>query len=78
MEWVKACKGGEPAGSNFDFAGPLTEVVLLGNVALRLDLREELTGRALTWDANNFKFSNSDSATEFLRREYRKGWKLGA
>jgi predicted dehydrogenase len=76
IEWIQACKGGAPAGSNFDFAGPLTEVVLLGNVCLRLDMREELTGRALQWDPKNLQFTNSETATGFLRREYRKGWNL--
>ena len=42
-EWIEACKGGKPGGSNFDWAGPLAETVLLGNVALRLKVREELT-----------------------------------
>jgi predicted dehydrogenase len=76
VEWIQACKGGAPAGSNFDFAGPLTEVVLLGNVALRRQMREELTGKSLLWDPKNLKFTNSERANDFLRREYRKGWKL--
>ncbi len=61
-EWIEACKGGQPGGSNFDWAGPLTEAVLLGNVALRLGLREELTGKKLLWDAVGFRFTNSDKA----------------
>ncbi|MCI0536311.1 MAG: Gfo/Idh/MocA family oxidoreductase [Verrucomicrobiales bacterium] len=76
-EWIEACKGGKPGGSNFDWAGPLTEVVLLGNVALRLKLREELTKKKLLWDAPNMRFTNSAEANKFLRREYREGWKLG-
>jgi predicted dehydrogenase len=76
-EWIDACKGSSTApGSNFDWAGPLTEVVLLGNIALRPDLREELTGRNLLWDPKAFKFTNSEDATAFLKREYRNGWKL--
>ena len=75
-EWIEACKGGPPGGSNFDWAGPLTEVVLLGNVALRLHLREELTRKKLLWDSENLQCSNSTEATKFLRREYREGWKL--
>ncbi len=76
-EWIEACKGGQPGGSNFNWAGPLTEAVLLGNVALRLGLREELTGKKLLWDAVGFRFTNSDKANQFLRREYRPGWTLG-
>ena len=76
-EFSLACKGGKPAGSNFDFAGPLTEAVLLGNVALRLAMREELTQKTLLWDSPNLRFTNSDTANQFLRREYRQGWTLG-
>ena len=75
-EWAEACKGGKPAGSNFDWAGPLAETVLLGNVALRLHMREEMTRRKLLWDAPNLRFTNSDAANKFLRREYREGWVL--
>jgi predicted dehydrogenase len=73
-EWLEACKGGSPGGSNFDWAGPLTEVVLLGNVALRTQMREELTRKKLWWDSANMRFTNSDEANRYLRREYRAGW----
>jgi len=75
-EWILACKGGKPAGSNFDWAGPLAESVLLGNVALRVKLREELTICRLFWDGANLKFTNLDDANKFVRREYRSGWTL--
>jgi predicted dehydrogenase len=75
-EWIAACKGGQPGGSNFDWAGPLTEVVLLGNVALRPELRDELTEKRLLWDGPNLRFTNSETANRFLRREYRAGWTL--
>ena len=75
-EWIEACKGGKPGGSNFDWAGPLTEVVLLGNVALRPELREELTTQALVWDGDGQRFTNSDLANTFLRTDYRAGWTL--
>ncbi len=75
-EWAAACKGGLPAGSNFDWAGPLAEAVLLGNVALRLELREELTAKKLLWDSAALRFTNFDEANGFLRREYRAGWVL--
>jgi predicted dehydrogenase len=75
-EWAEACKGGKPGGSNFDWAGPLAEVVLLGNVALRLQLREELTKHKLLWDPVNLRITNLPTADGFLRREYRQGWSL--
>jgi predicted dehydrogenase len=76
LEWIQACKGGSPAGSNFDWAGPLAETVLLGNVALRVQLREDLTLSELHWDSPSLKFTNLEDANKFLRREYRAGWSL--
>ena len=75
-EWLRACKNGPPAGSNFDWAGPLAESVLLGNVALRLQLREDLTLFPLRWDSHNLRFTNLDEANHFLRPDYRAGWSL--
>jgi predicted dehydrogenase len=75
-EWIAACKGGKKAGSNFDWAGPLAESVLLGNVALRVQLREDLTLCRLMWDAEQLKFTNLEDANKFVRREYRAGWTL--
>lgn len=75
-EWIEACKGGKVSGGNFDFAGPLAEAVLLGNVTLRVQLREDLTRFRLLWDSANLKFTNLDDANAFVRREYRAGWKL--
>jgi hypothetical protein len=74
IEWIEACKGGKPAGSNFDWAGPLTETVLLGNVALRTHLREKLTKVRLLWDSEKFAFTNLPEANQFLKKEYRQGW----
>ena len=68
-EWIRACKGGPPAGSNFDFAGPMTETVLLGNVAIR-------TRSKLIWDAAGMSFPNAPEADAFVHRPYRKGWTL--
>jgi predicted dehydrogenase len=76
QEWAAACKGGKLAGSNFDFAGPLAESVLLGNVALRVQLREDLTLCKLMWDSAALKVSNLEEANQFIRREYRQGWQL--
>lgn len=75
-EWIEACKGGKPGGSNFDWAGPLAETVLLGNVTLRVALRKELTFKKLLWDSQAFKFTNCAEANQYLKREYRKGWTL--
>jgi len=67
--WFTACKGGQPACSNFDFAGPLAETVLAGNIALRL-------GKRLEWDGQAMKAKNAPEADQYVRREYRKGWSL--
>jgi len=75
-EWIQACKGGKPAGSNFDHAGPLAEAVLLGNVALRPELQEEMDRTKLLWDGPNLKITNVPEANKYLHREYRKGWTL--
>jgi predicted dehydrogenase len=76
QEWLIACKGGEPGGSNFDWAGPLTETVLLGNIALRPELREKLSYQALEFDPDKLNFPDMPEADEFLRYEYRSGWSL--
>ena len=68
-DWIDACKGGKPASSNFDYAGPMTEVVLLGNVALR-------TGRKLAWDGQNMKATNAPEADRYIRPEYHNNWTL--
>lgn len=68
-EWLLACKGGPAALCNFDYAGPLSEAVLLGTVAYRL-------GKKLQWDAAALKAANCPEADRLLRREYRKGWAL--
>ena len=68
-EWIAACKGGPPAFSNFGYAGPLTEAILLGNVALRV-------GKKIEWDGKNLKVRNAPEAGHLIRREYRSGWGL--
>jgi predicted dehydrogenase len=69
-EWVEACKNGTPTRSNFGFAGPLTEAVLLGSVCIRNG------GTPLTWDSHAEKFTNDPDANQLLHYEYRKGWSL--
>ena len=77
QEWIDACKGGKPAGSNFpDHAGPLAEAVLLGNVALRPELKDKVNRTRLLWDSQNLKITNVPEANKFLHREYREGWSL--
>lgn len=76
QEWIAACKGGDPAGSNFDWAGPLTETVLLGNIALRPELREKMSFQSLNFDSEKLSFTNMPEADQFLHYEYRNGWKL--
>jgi predicted dehydrogenase len=76
QEWIEACKGGAPAGSDFEWAGPLTETVLLGNIALRKELRETLSGKVLKFDPEKFSFPDMPEADQFLHTKYREGWKL--
>jgi predicted dehydrogenase len=75
-EWILACKGGAPGGSDFEWAGPLTETVLLGNVALRNEVKEKLGGQVMQWDPEKFSFTNMPEADQYLHCEYRKGWSL--
>ncbi len=85
-EWVEACKGGSPAGAHFGFASLVTETVLLGNIALRMDERGSGRGQRrsrrvgpmpkLNWDGANLNVTNVPEANAFIHREYRKGWTL--
>jgi predicted dehydrogenase len=67
-EWVEACKSGGPTTCNFDYSAALTEAVLLGTVAYRL-------GKPIKWNAKEMKADDS-GADRYLRKEYRKPWKL--
>jgi predicted dehydrogenase len=69
-EWMLACKGGPKPVSNFDYAGPLTEIALVGVLALRAP------GKRLEWDSTNLKVKNAPELNEFVHSEYRKGWSL--
>lgn len=69
LQWIEACKNHTPTGSNFKYAGNMTESVLLGNIALR-------TGRKLVWDSRRLEFKKDPEATALVRREYREGWSL--
>jgi predicted dehydrogenase len=68
-DWLDACKGGPPASSNFEYGARLTEMVLLGNVALR-------AGVKILWDADAMKAINAPEADAFLKGEYRSGWQI--
>lgn len=69
-EWIAAIRGGPAAGSNFvDHAGLVTEVCLLGNIAVR-------SNKKLLWDGARMEFTNDPAANQLLRREYRPGWTL--
>ena len=68
-EWIRAIKGGEPGGSDFQYASMVTEAVLLGNIAIR-------TGKRLVWDAANMQIINDAEANALLHRTYREGWSL--
>ena len=69
VEWIEACRGGAPALSNFGHAGPFTEVVLLGNLAIRL-------GKKIEWDGPSMKATNAPEADALIQRDYRQGWEL--
>ncbi len=68
-EWLRACKGGEAAMSNFDYASALTETILLGNLAI-------VTGEPIYWDAKNLRAINCPKADYYINTPYRKGWTL--
>ena len=68
-DWVDAIKGGPPASSEFSYGAKLTEITLLGLVAMR-------TGKVIQWDAENMKASNCPEAEHIVQGEYRDGWRL--
>ncbi len=69
-EWIKACKEGTPTESSFDFAGPMTEAVLLGTVCVRAG------GLKLLWDSASMKVTNLPEANQYVRCTYRESWTL--
>ena len=71
-EWIAACKTGSPTTSNFNYAGKLTETMLLGCIALRI--ADKYT--TLQWDGPNMRFTNLDIANRYIDKKYRKGWSL--
>ncbi|AYB34497.1 Gfo/Idh/MocA family protein [Chryseolinea soli] len=83
-QWVDACLQGYgkmQLSSPFEYAGPFTEAVLMGNLALRSYAMQGPNGttpgrKTLLWDAKNMKITNFDEANQFVKREYREGWML--
>jgi hypothetical protein len=72
QEWIDACKGIKPADGNwcgnFDYAAPFTEMVLLGNVAIKV-------GQKIQYDPENMKITNLPDANKYLKTEYRKQYR---
>lgn len=89
-KWIDAVKAGfnsdqhKALTSSFDYAGPLTETVLMGNIAIRSYLLRRGSGRnteyygqkKLLWDGNAMKITNLEEANQFVGRDYRKGWEI--
>jgi len=90
-KWVDACKAGFKSKehlaltSSFDYAGPMTETVLMGNLAIRsYMLRKEnskgqmefFARKKLLWDGENTRITNLEEANQFVGRTYRKGWEV--
>ncbi len=90
-KWVDACKAGygspEHMGltSSFEYAGPMTETVLMGNLAIRSYMLQRPNGdgnmefygrKKLLWDGDNMKVTNFEDANQFVTRTYREGWEM--
>ncbi len=89
-KWIDAIKAGfnsdkhKELTSSFDYSGPLTETVLMGNIAIRSYLLRKENGRnmdyygrkKLLWDGNNMRITNLEDANQFVTRPYRKGWEV--
>jgi hypothetical protein len=69
LEWIAGCKGGPTPYSNFDIAAYLTEIILLGCVALRV-------GKRLDWDGPNMRAKNAPETAHFIKRQYQNGFSL--
>jgi predicted dehydrogenase len=67
-EWMSACRGEGQTLSNFGYAGPMTESLLLGNLAVRV-------GQKIEWDGPNLRVTNHEAANQFVNKPYREGWR---
>ena len=77
-QWIEGCLAGygkTQLSSSFDVAGPLTEALLMANLAVR---GHELKGGhiKMLWDNDNMKITNFDDVNQYVKREYRKGWTI--
>ncbi len=70
QDWLAAIREGRRAGSDFDYGGPLTEIALLGVIAIHFP------GTTLEWDADAARFTNCDEANPYVNPPYREGWTL--
>ena len=70
QDWVRACKSDYKACSNFDYAGPFSETVVMGNMAVLNP------GKRLLWDGENMKITNDATANKYVNPPYRSGWSL--
>jgi hypothetical protein len=69
-DWLDAVRANRPAGSPFDYGGPLTEIGLLGAIAIRFP------GEELRWDGDQMRFTNLDAANAHVAPAFRAGWTL--
>jgi len=69
-DWLQAIRQGKKAGSDFSYGGPLTEIALIGVIAIKLH------GTKLEWDGQKCRFTNSADANALLKETYRTGWTL--
>ena len=67
QDWIRACQGGKPASSSFDYSGPLSETVLMGNLAVRYP------GRELFWNGAAMEVTNDKDANAYVRRTVPRG-----
>jgi predicted dehydrogenase len=70
QDWLQAIRTGGKAGSDFSYGGPLTEIAMLGVVAIKM------AGTRLEWDSRKTRFTNCAEANQYLNPPYRKGWEL--
>ena len=70
QDWLQAIRNGTKAGSDFSYGGPLSEIAMLGVIAIRM------AGTKLEWDAEKLRFTNCEEANQLVNPPYRAGWTL--